>query len=126
MLPLIIRGNLGRVVRVPPGNPFLIDRTGIPRIATTDSEGKVIRISETVPITMFDQVLMHEVTHATMVEYGVTDLLASGVYDHSHQLTEELMAWFAETHAIEIINAVWNALGRRPCTNGICLRGERQ
>lgn len=105
-----------------PGNPLLVDRTGLPKLATTDPITKTIRISKAVPIGMFDQVLLHEVSHAIMVESGITDLL-SEVVDGSTILIEELLAWFLETHAIEAIDAASMSLGRPVCVRGTCIGG---
>lgn len=110
-----------RVVRVMPGDPLLIDRTGVMRIATTDPSSKVIRISNAVMPPLFDKVYLHEAAHAMMEEAGVTELL-SQLPDYRQQImTEELLAWFLETHAIEVIDAVSTSLGRPVCVDGTCL-----
>lgn len=123
MWPLIARGQVWWVVRVSPDDPFLIDRTGVIRIATADPRSKVIRISETVMPPLFDQVLIHEAAHAMMEESGVTDIL-SRLPDRRQQImAEELLAWFLETHGIEVINAVSRSLGRQVCVNNECMGG---
>lgn len=123
MQPLIIRGNVWRVTRVSPGDPFLIDRTGVPRIATTDVRDKVIRISETVAPPLLDKVMLHEAAHAVMEETGVSDLLMHAT-DEVRIASEELLAWFLETYAIEIIDAVRISLGRDICVDGLCIGGQ--
>lgn len=123
MRPLVIRGNVWRVVRVSPGDPFLIDRTGTLRIATTDPVTKTIRISKTVLPPMFDQVYLHEAAHAAMTENNVPELLSVVVDDNSQVLTEELLAWFLESHGIEVVNAVSESLGRPVCMNNLCAKG---
>ena len=123
MKPLVIRGNVWRVVRVSPGDPFLIDRTGTLRIATTDPITKTIRISKTVLPPMFDQVYLHEAAHAAMTETNVPELLSGMVDDNSQVLTEELLAWFLESYSIEVINAVNESLGRPVCVNNLCAKG---
>lgn len=104
-----------------PGDPLLTDRTGTHTIATTDPESKLIRISSSVPLAMFDQVLLHEAAHAMMEESGVNDLLQRVPDDRNHVTDEELLAWFLETHAIEVIDAVSSSLGRPVCVSGLCL-----
>ena len=121
MKPLVIRGHVWRVVRVAPDNPFLIDRTGVLRIATTDPSTRTIRISESIPIPMFDQVYLHEVSHAIMYEAGVTELLEQLPDDRQQILAEELLAWFMEHHGIEAIDAASSSLGRRICVSGTCI-----
>jgi hypothetical protein len=124
MRPLVIRGQVWGVVRVSPGNPFLIDRTGVPRLATCDPVTKTIRISKAVPPDMFDQVYLHEVAHAIMEESGVSDLLSQLPDGRQQIIAEELLAWFLEHHAIEVIDAVSSSLGRRVCVNGACAGKE--
>lgn len=72
---------------------------------------------------MFDQVYLHEAAHAAMIETGVPELLSVGVDDNSQVLTEELLAWFLESHGIEVINAVSKSLGRPVCVNNLCAKG---
>lgn len=113
MRPLTIRGHVWRVVRVAPGDPLLIDRTGTRTIATTDPQARVIRISSDVMPPLYDQVLVHEATHALMEEAGLNS-------DIDSIAMQELLAWFMETHAIEVIDAVSSSLGRPVCVSGIC------
>lgn len=121
MGPLIIGGQLWRVVRVSPGDPFLIDRTGTPTIATADPVSKTIRISESVQLPLFDQVLVHEAAHAAMEEAGINALLSQLAEGRQQVLAEELLAWFLETHAVEVISAVNESLGRPVCVDGTCI-----
>lgn len=124
MRPLIIRGQVWRVVRVAPGDPLLIDRTGTRTIATTDPASKVIRISNLVMPPSFDQVYLHEATHAMMEEAGVNELLSRLPDDRQQILAEEMLAWFLEHHAIEVVDAVSASLGRPVCVNDRCLGGH--
>lgn len=90
-------------------------------IATADPVTKTIRMSEAIPPAMFDQVLVHEAAHAMMEESGLSDTLAAAVGDRRQVMAEELLAWFLETHAIEVIDAVSMALGRKVCVDGLCM-----
>lgn len=123
MGPLIIQGNIWRVVRVSPGDPFLIDRTGEPKLATADMESRTIRISTDVLPPMFDRVLLHEAAHAAMEETGANRMLAEIVRDDRRITAEELIAWFMEAHAVEMIDAVMSSLGRGICIEDICIGG---
>ena len=123
MRPLVIGGHVWGVDRVSPGNPFLMDRTGTRRIATTDPVSKVIRISDAVMPPLYDKVLLHEAAHAAMVESGLTDLLTAATEDRGQVFMEELLAWFMEEHGIKIIQAVINSLGRPICINDTCIGG---
>ena len=110
-----------RVVRVLPDDPLLIDRTNTPRIATTDPHTKTIRISSVVVPPLFDMVYLHEAAHASMSESGVSELLEQLPDERQQVLAEELLAWFLEHHAIEVVDAVSASLGRPACVNGLCL-----
>jgi hypothetical protein len=125
MGPLIARGHVWRVVRVSPDDSLLVDRTGTHTIATADPTSKVIRISTSVPLSMLDRVLMHEAAHAMMEEAGVNDLLSRLPDERQQVLAEELLAWFLETHAIEVIDAVSSSLGRPVCVAGTCIGGSQ-
>lgn len=125
MRPLIIGGHVWRVVRVSPGDPFLIDRTDTQRMATADASTRTIRMSSAIPVHMSDRVLLHEAAHAAMHEAGVTDLLAGEPDARKRILAEELLAWFLETHAVEVVDAVSSHLGRGVCVEGICAEGAR-
>lgn len=121
MIPIVIRGNLWRVVRAQPGDPLLVDWTGTPRLATSDPRSRTIRISTSTPIAMFDRVLLHEVSHAIMWESGLSDLLA---HASGSGTMEELLAWFLESHSIEAIVLTSSALGRGVCVDGTCIGGS--
>lgn len=123
MRPLIARGQTWRVVRVSPDDPLLVDRTGHMRIATTDPATRTIRISREVLPPLFDQVYLHEASHAIMEDAGVNELLSQLPDERQQVLAEELLAWFLETHAIEVIDAVSFSLGRPVCVAGTCLGG---
>lgn len=123
MGPLIARGRVWRVVRVSPDDPLLMDRTGHMRIATTDPTTRTIRISREVLPPLFDQVYLHEASHAIMEDAGVNELLSQLPDERQQVLAEELLAWFLETHAIEVIDAVSSSLGRPVCVAGTCLGG---
>ena len=118
--PLVIGSNVWRVIRVNPGDPFLIDRTGVPKLATTDPTTKTIRMSTDVPLAMYDKVFLHEAAHALMWEAGVTDLLSQVTAEREQVFLEELLAWFLESHSIQVIDAATRSLGRPLCVDGLC------
>lgn len=62
-----------------------------------------------------------------MNEYSLSDMLAATTDDRCQVMAEELLAWFLETHAIEVIDAVSMALGRKVCVDGLCMgEGETE
>ena len=107
MKPIVLNGNVWRVIRVMPGDPYLVDRTGIPRIAVTDVANKMIGISWDVLPPLLDRVLLHEIGHALTWEYGFP------VNEGSAQLIEG--------HSIEAVALASSLLGRPVCVGGRCL-----
>ena len=75
-------------------------------------------MSTSMPIDMFDRVLLHEIAHAIMWETRLSELLSLvGV-------SEELLAWFLEAHAIEAVSVAMESLGRGVCVDGTCMGGH--
>ena len=95
------------------------------RIATTDPTSRTIRISWDVLPPLFDKVYLHEAAHATMDAARIPDLLSVVAGGSSQVFLEELLAWFLESHAIEVIDAVSRSLGRPVCVGNICAKGEQ-
>lgn len=74
---------------------------------------------------MFDRVYLHEAAHAAMTETGVPELLSVASDGSDSVFMEELLAWFLESHGIEVIDAVSESLGRPVCVDKTCLGGTR-
>lgn len=68
---------------------------------------------------------MHEIAHAVMVESKLTDLLAEATAERQQVFLEELLAWFLESHAVEVIDIANQSLGRPVCVDGACIGGTR-
>lgn len=62
-----------RIQHVEPDNPYLIDREGAKRIATTDPATHTIYLSKYIAKDDYEAVLFHELSHAVMVSYGLLD-----------------------------------------------------
>ena len=120
MRPLVINGDVWRVVRVPAGDPSLIDRTGTERLATTDSERMVISVSEAVRPPLLDKVILHEVSHAITVSHGLLEPLRAVVPAYLWVTVEEWAAQLVENYALESARAASKVLGRPICIGGIC------
>jgi hypothetical protein len=121
MRPFVTNGELWRVVRVPAGDPRLIDRTGEPRLATTDPRSRTISISETVQPPLLDRVLLHEIAHAITMSWGLLPRMRSEATRGDMTGLEEWSAQLFENHAIEAIEAAREVLGRPVCVRGECL-----
>ena len=72
---------------------------------------------------MFDQVYLHEAAHAVMTETKLPELLSVVSDEPNITATEELLAWFLESHSVEIIDAVSKSIGRPVCVNDLCAKG---
>jgi len=113
-------GEVWRVVRVDAGDPSLIDRTGRPRLATTDPRERVISISCGVEPPLLDRVLIHEIAHAISVSWGLFPEAVRMVAEGDLVGIDEWSARLIENHAIEAINAATIVLGRPVCVRGEC------
>jgi len=121
MLPVLIDGDLWRVERVSPDSPFLIDRTGNIKLATTDPVDKVIRVSSELSLPLFDKVLVHEMAHAIMVSHGLLGPLRANIDPDYWTFVEEWSAGFMEKHALEAVILTSKSLGRPLCIGGYCI-----
>lgn len=120
MEPIVINGDVWRVVRVPAGDPSLIDRTGSEKLATTDSSNMTISVSNAVKPPLLDKVVLHEVSHAVTVSYGLLEPLRAILPPYLWVDVEEWAAQLMENHAIDATIAASKALGRPICIKGEC------
>lgn len=58
---------------VSPINSNLVDRTGNLTLATTSPNDKIIFMSNAIPECEFRQVLLHELMHVVMYEFGINN-----------------------------------------------------
>lgn len=107
MRPFVLNGNVWRVVRVEPDDPYLIDRGGVPRIAVADPARRMIAISRHVLSPLLDRVLLHEIGHAVTMEHGFR--------------VDEESAQLIEGHSVEAVTLASEVLGRPVCIDGKCL-----
>lgn len=120
MRPIVINGQLWRVIRVPAGDPRLFDRTGTERLATTDPTDKTIAVSEEVGPDLVDKVMLHEVAHAITVSWGLLPTMRHKALRGDLRGLEEWSAQLVENHALEAVKAASEALGRPVCVRGLC------
>lgn len=121
MLPVLIDGDLWRVMRVSPDSPFLVDRTGRLKVATTDASNKVIRISSDLEPPLLDKVLVHEMAHAITVSHGLLHSLRAHLPHEQADFAEEWSADLVENHGIEAAMLASRSLGRSLCIGGYCI-----
>jgi hypothetical protein len=121
MRSFVTNGELWRVVRVPAGDPRLIDRTGEPRLATTNPRSRTICVRADVQPPLLDRVLLHEIAHAITMSWGLLPMMRSEAMRGDMTGLEEWSAQLVENHAIEAIQAAREVLGRPVCVRGECL-----
>ena len=120
MAPFVVNGELWRVIRVEPGDPRLIDRTGKRAVATTDAKEHVVNISSAIVPPFLDRVLLHEVAHVITISHGLLDVLRIAVPHRYWVFIEEWAAQLVESHGIEAATVASQVLGRPICVDGWC------
>lgn len=120
MGPLVVNGQLWRVVRVPVGDPRLVDRTGEPKLATTDATARAVHLSEGIPAPLLDQVAMHEAAHVVASAHGMLPALRAVTPAASWVPVEEWSAKVMELHGLEAADVASRMLGRPVCVRGFC------
>ena len=120
MTPLVVNGQLWRVVRVPAGDPRLVDRTGQPKLATTDPSGRVVSIRADLEPPLLDRVALHEVAHVVASAHGMLPMLHAAIPEESRVPVEEWAAKVMELHGIEAVKLAAEVLGRPVCVRGLC------
>ena len=121
MKPFWIKDDLWHIYEVDHWNPNLVDRLGHRCLGTTDSDAKVIYLSDGLQPPMLDKVLMHEIAHAMTVSYGLLDVLHSFVAEESWIFVEEWAANFVENYGLKVSNIASQLLERPVCVDGDCL-----
>ena len=120
-----MNGEAWGVVMVPPGDPSLVDRTGVERLATTDPATRTVRVSSAVAPPLLDRVLLHEVAHAITVSHGLLGTLRIALPWRLQVLVEEWAAQLVENHAVEAAELTSEILGRPVCMYGYCHGSSR-
>ncbi len=120
MRPFVINGDVWRVIRVPAGDPSLIDRTDTPRLAVTDASDRTVYVRDDLMPPLLDRVMLHEVAHAVTVSWGLLPQVRSDTIRGDIIGVEEWAAQLVENHAMEAVQATRRALGRPVCVRGLC------
>lgn len=120
MRPFVINGELWRVIRVPAGDPSLVDRTGGEKLAVTDSHDRTVYVRDDLMPPLLDKVMLHEVAHAITVSWGLLPEVRSDTERGDTIGVEEWAAQLVENHAMEAVQAARRALGRPICVRGLC------
>lgn len=106
-----MNGHFWRVIFVHPTDERLIDRTGNLTVATTDPATSCIYLSEDLSGEFLEHVFIHELGHATMVSYGLLDILHSMSSPQKWIEIEEWICNFIADYGFEIFSIASNTLG---------------
>ena len=120
MNAFLVNGQAWRVVRVPVGDPRLVDRTGEPRLATTDPITRTVRIADWLEPPLLDQVALHEAAHVVAAAHGMLPMLRATVAERYWVPAEEWAAKVTELHGMEAVDIASKMLGRPACVRGWC------
>ena len=120
MFPFAVNGDVWRVIRVPAGDPRLVDRTGGSKLAVTDEDTRTISVLETVRPPLLDKVMLHEVAHAITVSWNLLPEVRQDTLRGDIIGVEEWSAQLVENHSLEALEAASVALGRPVCVRGLC------
>lgn len=75
MNSFILNGLVWRVETVDSDSPYLIDRTHQYKLATTDPNTLTVYLSDRIPESMADRVLIHEIGHCVIFSYDLFDII---------------------------------------------------
>jgi hypothetical protein len=120
MRPFVANGDVWRVIRVPAGDPRLIDRTGWDKLAVTDEHAREVYVREDLRPPMLDRVMLHEVAHAVTFSWGLLPRMRREVLRGDIIGAEEWAAQLVENHSVEALRLASEALGRPVCVRGEC------
>lgn len=120
MFPFTVNGDVWRVIRVPAGDPRLVDRTGGSKLAVTDEDSMTVTVLDSLRPPLLDKVVLHEVAHAITVSYGLLPQVRLDTLRGDIIGVEEWSAQLVENHSIEALQAARTALGRPVCVRGEC------
>ena len=120
MEAFLVNGQLWRVVRVPVGDPRLVDRTGASKLATTDPTTRAVHLRADLEPPLLDQVALHEAAHVVAEAHGMLPALRAAVDARYWVPAEEWAAKVMELHGIEAADIASRMLRRPVCVRGFC------
>lgn len=100
-----------RVYYVRNDSPYLVDRTGVMRLATTDIRLHAIYIYEGLSGSLLRQVVTHEMGHAVMASYGLIEELRRFVKPEYQIEAEEWVCNLIADYGILILSRTVEVIG---------------
>lgn len=111
MYRFVLNGRLWRVIFVEQGSHWLIDKTRQHRLGVTNPVSRTIYISDKIEGTVLSRVMLHELSHAVMVAYGLVDDIHGLVCPDKWVEAEEWICNFIANYATMIFNVAYDILG---------------
>lgn len=112
----IMNGYFWRVLSVPPDSPFLVDRTGEVRVATTDPKTQCIYLSDALEGEFLKKVILHELGHCVMLSYGLVLIIRSRLPRSIWVEAEEWCCNLIADYGEEIFEKAHKILGEKAWT----------
>lgn len=106
-----MNGYLWKIRYVPPNSPYLIDRSNILTVATTDPSTRCIYLSSALHGDFLNRVLIHELGHVVMFSYNLIDDIHSVVNEEDWIDAEEWVCNFIADYGLRIFSIASEALG---------------
>lgn len=106
-----LNGLLWRVQFVPSDSKYLIDRTSTLRVATTDPHTRTIYLSFSLRGDFLRRVLLHELSHATMISYDILDYIHARVDPEYWLDVEEWVCNFLADYGGQVFQIASDVLG---------------
>ena len=106
-----INDHIWNIYYVSEDNPVLIDRTGTWTLAVTIPKRKSIYLSDNLFGNQLITVLLHEMTHATLWEFGIINDIRKYCYPENAIDMEELVCNIVADYAQYIFMEAYRVLG---------------
>lgn len=106
-----INDHIWNIYYVSEDNPVLIDRTGTWTLAVTILKRKSIYLSDNLFGNQLITVLLHEMTHATLWEFGIINDIREYCYPENAIDMEELVCNIVADYAQYIFMEAYRVLG---------------
>lgn len=102
MKDIILNGITWHVIRVPPTHPYLIDRSNILTVGTTDPMTRTIYLANNLKGEFEKRVVAHEIGHAVCFSYGLLDEIHRCCHKRHWIDMEELVCNFVADYGEKI------------------------
>ena len=106
-----MNGYVWRICFVDPKNPYLMDRTGNLRVATTDPDTRIIFLSNDLSGSFLEKVLVHEIGHCALFSFHLVDDIHRMVRPEYWIEAEEWICNFIADYGQIIYSTAYSYLG---------------